>query len=337
MSRPPITVALTGDVMLGRLVNEVISQQGFGYPWGDMLPALHRADLVFINLECALTSATERWSGDPDKPFFFRADPAVVETLRIGHVRFASLANNHIMDFGTTGLLDTIAALDEAGIAHAGAGPTIDAASAPAVLSSGGWRVAVVAFAEYPQAWCATNDAPGMCLTPVSVRPHDFGVIETALLRARAVADLVILSIHWGPNMRLRPPPGFRDFAHRVLRAGADVFWGHSAHLTQGIELVEGKPILYDTGDFVDDYAVDPVLRNDFSALFLLRVKPPVVERIELVPALIDHTRVTRATGQAREAIVHRLTGLSREFGTVLVDGPDGLLVDGLAANGTAR
>lgn len=118
----------------------------------------------------------------------------------------------------------------------------------------------------------------------------------------------------------MRPPPDFQDFAHGVLEAGADVFWGDSAHLLQGIELVDGKVILYDTGDFVDDYAINSVARNDFSALFLLRMIPHAGERIEIIPALIGDIMVTRATGSTRQEIVERLSELSAEFGTTLHD-----------------
>jgi poly-gamma-glutamate capsule biosynthesis protein CapA/YwtB (metallophosphatase superfamily) len=327
VAREPFTLALTGDVMLGRLVSDVIVRRGYAYPWGDMLPALRSADLLCVNLECALTRVTERWQGDRWKPFFFRAEPQAVETLRIGGVSFASLANNHIIDFGTAGLLETQDVLTKAGIAHAGAGTNLVSASAPAVIQVRGWRVAVVAFADYPEAWCATDTAPGMCFTPVSPHAKDFASVERAIAAARAAADLVVFSIHWGPNMRLRPPLAFQDFAHSVLEAGADVFWGHSAHLLQGIEQVHGKPIFYDTGDFVDDYAVDPTLRNDFSALFLLRCAPPAVERIEIIPALIREMQVVRATGPERTAIVRRVTDLSAELGTTLTDGEGGLTV----------
>jgi len=98
---------------------------------------VREADLLCINLECAPTRETQRWRGHPRKAFFFRADPAAVEVLRAAGVRFAGLANNHIGDFDTAGLLETIAVLDSAGIAHAGAGADLDAARAPAVLATG--------------------------------------------------------------------------------------------------------------------------------------------------------------------------------------------------------
>ena len=86
-----------------------------------------------------------------------------------------------------------------------------------------------------------------------------------------------------------------------MIDAGADVFWGHSAHVVQGVEIWHDKPILYDTGDFVDDYAVDPELRNDLSALFLLRAGPPAIERIDVVPVAIGRCQVNRARGAERE------------------------------------
>ena len=234
---PSLTLALAGDVMLGRLVNPMIAEHGFAYPWGDLLPAVRGADCFLINLECALTDHTERWRDGGHKPFYFRADPHVVETLRLAGVDFASLANNHAADFDMAGLLDTVRHLDEAGIAHAGAGGDLAAARAPAFLTAAEWRIGVVAFADHPAVWAAGPTSPGINYTPVSLASSHFAAIEDALAIAREQADLVIFSIHWGPNSGSRPTSAFRDFARRVIETGADVFWGHSAHVVQGIEV----------------------------------------------------------------------------------------------------
>ncbi len=319
MSRS-VTLAIAGDVMLGRLVNEVIAREGFAYPWDDLLPTLRQVDAFLINLECALTSRTERWHDGAYKAFYFRAEPEVVETLQIGRVDFACLANNHIGDFGLEGLLETVAVLDRVGIAHAGAGADPIAAAAPARLTVGGWRIAILAYADYPEEWAAAPGRPGINYTPVSLAPEDLAPIERAVATARETADLVIFTIHWGPNMRARPTDTFRAFARRVIDAGADLFWGHSAHVVQGIEFWHGKPILYDTGDFVDDYAVDEALRNDLSALFLATARPPAVERLELLPVEIRRMQVTLAEGPARDWIARRLATLCAEMGTRLVD-----------------
>jgi poly-gamma-glutamate capsule biosynthesis protein CapA/YwtB (metallophosphatase superfamily) len=313
---PSLTLALVGDVMLGRVVNRMIAAHGVAYPWGDVLPAVRGADRFLINLECALTDHTERWRDGGHKPFYFRANPRVVETLRIAGVDFASLANNHAADFGMIGLLDTVRHLDEVGIAHAGAGGDLVAARETAFLTAAPWRIAVVAFADHPAVWAAGPTSPGINVTAVSLASDHFGAIAHALAIARRQADLVIFSIHWGPNMRARPTPVFRDFARRVIEAGADIFWGHSAHVVQGIEIWHGKPILYDTGDFVDDYAVDPELRNDLSGLFLIRARPPAIARIDIVPVAIGRCQVNRARGAERDWFRERFTSLCAELGT---------------------
>jgi poly-gamma-glutamate synthesis protein (capsule biosynthesis protein) len=309
------TIGLTGDVMLGRLVNDVIHEKGFAYPWGDMLPLLRRPDLLLINLECTLTGATRPARDGWDKAFHFRADPAVAETLRLAGVDFVSLANNHGGDFGSEGLRETVRVLDAAGIRHAGAGVNGEEARRPAVLTVQGWRVAVVAFADYPAQWAA-SDGPGINYTPVSTEPGHLGRIQAVVGEASAQADFVVFSIHWGPNMRERPTPAFRDFAPSVIDAGADVFWGHSAHIVQGLELWNGRPILYDTGDFVDDYAVDPELRNDLCALFVLEVSPPHVGRIELIPVKIEDMQVNQARGGDRAWLIQHFTQLCAELAT---------------------
>ena len=318
--RAPATLALAGEVMLGRLVNEAIAREGFAYPWGNILSSLKPADLFLINLECALTIQTERWHDRGHyKPFYFRAEPSVVQTMKIGRVDFASLANNHAVDFGIEGMLETVAVLDRAGIAHGGAGRDLASARAPARLAAGELQVTLLAFADYPVAWAATPTSPGINYTPVSVAPEDFAVIESALAAARQEGGLVVFSIHWGPNMRSRPTQMFRDFAHRVIDAGADIFWGHSAHVVQGIEVYGGKLILYDTGDFIDDYAVTAELRNDLSALFLVRVASSRIVGVELVPVRINKMQVNLSAGQDREWFVRRLTSLCVEMGTELV------------------
>ena len=302
----PLTLIFAGDVMLGRGVDEKLQHESAAYPWGDLLPVLESADLLLANLECALTDRTERWTDGGYKPFYFRARPHAVNALVAGRVGFVSLANNHVGDFGWEGLQDTLAVLNRAGIAHAGAGADRADAHEPARLVLHGARVSVLAFADYPAEWRATATSPGMNYTPVSLDPEDFTEVARQIAAARERADCVIFSIHWGPNMRAWPSNEFRAFARAVIDAGADVFWGHSAHVVHGVEFHHGHPILYDTGDLMDDYAVDPHLRNDLSALFVVHLRPPAVESVEIVPVQIADMQVKLASGPAREWFVHR-------------------------------
>jgi poly-gamma-glutamate synthesis protein (capsule biosynthesis protein) len=327
--RPPgIAIALAGDVMLGRLVNDVIRGRGFGHPWGDILPVIRHSDLFLVNLECALTAHTQHWTDGEEKAFYFRADPPVVQTLQISGVDFASLANNHAGDFETAGLVETLRVLDGAGIAHAGAGRNLAEAALPAVLTADRYRIGIIAFTDYPVAWAAAPGRPGVNYTKVSIHPKHFGKIESGIRAARALADLVIFSIHWGPNMVSRPSPEFKEFARAVIDAGADVFWGHSAHVVHGVEVWHGKPILYDTGDFVDDYMVDRDLRNDLSALFLLHARPPAVDEVELVPVKIDAMRVNRAHGAERDWFARRFSGLCAEMSTPVRSSDERLIIE---------
>jgi poly-gamma-glutamate synthesis protein (capsule biosynthesis protein) len=134
--------------------------------------------------------------------------------------------------------------------------------------------------------------------------------------------------MHWGPNMVQRPSPLFRAFAHAVMDAGADLLFGHSAHIFQGIEIYRGRPIVYDAGDFVDDYAVDPVLRNDQGVLFRLHVAQGAVRRIELDPVVIENCQVNLATRATHQAVAERIQALSAEMGTQVHRAGDRLWID---------
>ena len=100
---------------------------------------------------------------------------------------------------------------------------------------------------------------------------------------------------------------------------GADVYYGHSAHVFQGVEIYRGKPILYDTGDFIDDYAVHPKLRNDWSFLFKISLEGSEFRRLELFPVTLPYTRAQLAKGSEQEAILVRMERLSGEMGTAFV------------------
>ncbi len=176
-----LAIALAGDVMLGRGVNEMIPISGFAHPWGDILPAIKESDAFLANLECALTSHTKHWTNGEEKAFYFRADPRVVRTLQIAGLDFVSLANNHAGDFGEEGLLQTIAVLDHAGIAHAGAGRSLADARRPAIIQAGGYRLAVIAFADYPVAWAATPWRAGINYTKVSTAAEQFTKIKASV------------------------------------------------------------------------------------------------------------------------------------------------------------
>jgi poly-gamma-glutamate synthesis protein (capsule biosynthesis protein) len=313
--------------MLGRDVDAMILENGPLYPWGDLLPLLQTADLLLINLESVIAEGGEPFQ--PPRVFYLRADPKAIEVLTRAGVDYVTLSNNHTMDFQEPALLETIHHLDEYGIAHAGAGADIEEASRFAMLEARGIRVGVVAFADHYEEYAATEDSAGTNVISISVEGPHFSRVERAIDAVRAAgADLVVFSIHWGPNMRHVPPPEFREFARAVIDAGADIFHGHSAHVFQGIEIYEGKPILYDTGDLIDDYYAFEQHRNDQQLLFLITATGSGVEGIELVPVLISNSQVNVADVTAFDQIYHRIRDLSAAMGTEVRREGDRLVID---------
>jgi poly-gamma-glutamate capsule biosynthesis protein CapA/YwtB (metallophosphatase superfamily) len=327
-----ITLVLIGDVMLGRGVNEALkSDTRPEQPWGDVLPLLTSADLRIVNLECAITDHQRRWMRTP-KVFHFRADPSAVEVLRAARVDGCSLANNHTLDFEERGLLDTLKHLEAAGIRYAGAGRNMEEAARPALLKARpdhAGRVALVAFTDNEPPFAAGPDRPGTNYLPVLLEPQVLDRVEAVMAGAReAGAETIVFSNHWGPNMVERPPDLFRRFARAAVDRGADVYYGHSAHVFQGVEIYRGKPILYDTGDFVDDYAVDERLRNDRSFLFKFSLEEGTLRRLELFPVRLHYARTELAAGTEREAIFDRMESLSGEMGTEFVRREDRLVFE---------
>src|ERR671910_572218 len=169
-----ITLALTGDVMLGRGVAEALDGRMHPEePWGDVMPLMDAADLRIINLECAITDNEQPWMRSP-KVFHFRAQPSAIETLLTARIEVCSLANNHTLDFEEQGLLDTLEHLDAAGIRHAGAGRNQEEAVDPAILivpADHTHRVALLAFTDNEPSFAAGTDRPGTNYLPVSRRP----------------------------------------------------------------------------------------------------------------------------------------------------------------------
>jgi poly-gamma-glutamate capsule biosynthesis protein CapA/YwtB (metallophosphatase superfamily) len=277
------------------------------------LPLLERPSWLLVNLECALTVCERR--GPKAAPvFFFRAPPERgVAALRAAHVSCVNLANNHVLDFGVAGLLETLATLDRAGIAHVGAGANLADASAARLFSLGRRRLAVLGFTDNEPDWAASRTRPGVHYVPLDPRDSAFAALLDRICTARAQADLVVVSAHWGPNMREHPRAAARRAARLLVEAGAGVVHGHSAHVVQGVELIEGQPVLYDCGGLVDDYAVDPLLRNDWSFLFLL---DPERGELRAVPLQLDLCQTRAAPPAAAPTMCARLLERCWELAT---------------------
>lgn len=320
-----LCLAFLGDVMLGRGVSRSLRQHGPEWFWGDTLPVLRAADAVFANLESPITSSLKRWNRGW-KMFHFRADPAAVRILECGRVRFVCLANNHMLDFAEQGLFDTLDALDAAGIRHAGAGRDATTAATPALLELPGLVVGLIAATDNMREFAAGPNKAGVNFTAFTPDTAGLNWLRQAVAELRqAGAALVVLSLHWGPNMRRSPNRRFRAFAHTAIDSGVDVVHGHSAHVVQAIERHGNGIILYDTGNFIDDYWKFPLRRTIWSFIFLLQVTAGRLTKLQLVPVLLHASPLGLAKGATSHAIKGHMMSLCAKFGTPLIDTPDGL------------
>jgi poly-gamma-glutamate capsule biosynthesis protein CapA/YwtB (metallophosphatase superfamily) len=321
-----VTIAFGGDAMLGRMVGRELLGRPPDTSWEKpLLDLLATADATIVNLECCISERGEPWPA-PGKPFFFRAPPVATGVLRAAGVRAVWLANNHALDFGTTALLDTFNHLAAAGIAWAGAGMNAEEARRGTVVDIGGTRLGLVGWADHPADYGAMADSPGTAW----VDPQDLARdgppawLVAEIGRLAAECDIVAVGPHWGPNMSLRPQAHHPVVARALVRAGASIIVGHSAHVVQPVALVDGAPVCYDLGDLLDDYAIDEDLRNDLGLLALFTPG----ERLELIPLRLHYTRTGLATGDDRQLIVGRLTSAASRSGLPLHAADDRLVVD---------
>ena len=293
-------LALAGDTMLGRgVARELARRPAESLVTAEIAELTRAADVCVLNLECCIS---ERGQPAP-KTFTFRAPPTAVETLAYLGVDCVTLANNHALDYGVEALLDTFAHLRDAGIRSVGAGADVEQARAPLILDG----LQVVAFSDHPAAFAAGPDRPGIAYADIRGGMPDW-LLELA-------AGALVLP-HWGPNMTSAPLPFVRAAARGLREAGATLVAGTSAHVFHG---VDGR-VLYDLGDFVDDYAVDRRLRNDLGLLFLVDLDPDGPRRIEAVPLRLEYAHTRLAHGREADWIRRRFHEACAAFGTEVAE-----------------
>jgi poly-gamma-glutamate capsule biosynthesis protein CapA/YwtB (metallophosphatase superfamily) len=311
-----LTLALAGDTMLGRGVAERLDEDP-GAPLLDpaLVEVARSADLFLLNLECCV-SGRGAPIDEPGKPFFFRAPPLAAERLAELGVAAVTLANNHVLDFGPDAFADTLLHLEAAGIATVGAGPDRGAARSGTTLSAADHRLRVVAVADHPASYAAGRNRPGIAFADLAA-----GGVPAWLRDAAAPADgeYVLIEAHWGPNMTPAPVPHVRAAAAALESAGATLVTGHSAHVPHG---VRGRT-LFDLGDFLDDYAVDPWLRNDLSLLWLVELGADGPRSVEGVPVRLEYAFTRPADGAETEELAVLVGERCAALGTnvELVDG----------------
>ena len=360
----PVRTLLCGDVMTGRGVDQILPHPSdprlferwatsaadyvrlaerangpigrgasFDYPWGEATHAWRDAapDLMIVNLETAVTRSNRHAL----KGVNYRMSPDNVGCLAAAGIDACALANNHVLDWGREGLNDTLAALKGAGIRPVGAGRDLREACAPTILEAGRHsRVLLIACAVadsgVPTSWAARNDHSGVNLIDLSD-----GVVEAmaaSLETVRRPGDIAVVSIHWGPNWGYDIGADQRRFAHALIRrAGVSIVHGHSSHHPKGVEVCDGRLILYGCGDFLNDYegiAGHEAFRGDLVAAYLASVDPRNgrLTGLDILPFRIRRLRLQRLADDDLAWLSARLDRECARLGTRIVPGASGRL-----------
>ena len=316
-TKRPVQLAIVGDCMLGRGVNQALARKPPEFPWGDTLPLLRRADGRICNLECVLSDVGKPWA-EYEKAFYFQSAAKNSAVLNAARINGVSIANNHVLDYGYDALRQMLDILDGASIAHSGAGADLARASQIARFEIQGWRIGLLAFTDNEPPWEATAQRPGTFYMPVDLQDQRAQNLLN-IVRGRTDLDILIISAHWGSNWGFTPPKEHVQFAHALIDAGADIIFGHSCHVFRGIELYRDRPILYSTGNFVDDYAIDPVERNDQSFIFMVELRDGVPLRLRLHPTMIEYCQARLAREDEAQDIAAKMQKLCAALGTAML------------------
>jgi poly-gamma-glutamate capsule biosynthesis protein CapA/YwtB (metallophosphatase superfamily) len=351
-----ITLFLCGDLMTGRGIDQILplsnppvlfesyvrdarmyvslaerrngsipDKADYRYLWGQALKILDeiRPAARIVNLETSVTTSEEFW---PNKGIHYRMHPANVELLKAAAIDACVLANNHVIDLGFRGLLETLGTLRRAGIKVAGAGETEGQAASPAILEvAPGMRIALFGYgmesSGVPKAWAARADSPGVNFLADLSPKAAAEVIETIRRQSRP-EDLVIFSVHWGGNWGYDVPEEQVLFARRLIDSGVvDVVHGHSSHHVRPLEIYRGKLIIYGAGDFLNDYEGiegNESYRDDLVLMYFPTLESGTgrLTRLRMIPLQIFRFSLRRASMADTAWLKQVINRESSQFGT---------------------
>ncbi|RPI48122.1 MAG: CapA family protein [Acidobacteria bacterium] len=364
MDETAVTLFLAGDVMTGRGVDQILghpsnpelhepyvsdareyvrlAEQVTGplprgvssdYIWGDGLAEWKRMAPAarVVNLETSITRSDQH---EP-KGINYRMHPDNIGCLRAAAIDICIVANNHVLDYGPQGLVETLEALERAGIRSVGAGRNRDAAVRAVVHALPGGRHLIVGACAHdssgvPDDWAALSQEPGINLLP-DLSDDTATDVAGRVARDKLPGDVAAMSIHWGGNWGYDVPRQHISFAHRLVEGGIDIVYGHSSHHVRPIEIYRDRLILYGCGDFIDDYegiAGHEEYRDDLVLMFFPSLSPQTGQllTLEMTPLQIRRMRLNRASQADLRWICDRVNTVSRRFGTQMSPTEQGTL-----------
>ncbi|MCR5468969.1 MAG: CapA family protein [Lachnospiraceae bacterium] len=239
------TLVFTGDILLGDRTLPLYQASGIdGILSNDLQNLMNSADICMVNEEFPFST---RGVKAEDKQFTFRTDPVYVTALTDMGIDIVTLANNHVLDYGTDALLDTFDTLDNAGIIYSGAGANATRAAELETINANGIDFGFLSASRvWPLAsWEATDTNPGCFGT------YDPAKLIAAIKEARDKCDYLTVFVHWGIERQSHPEDYQVNMAKMYIEAGADLVIGSHPHCLQGIQFFDGKPVFYSLGNFI--------------------------------------------------------------------------------------
>ena len=317
LAEPPLSVIAVGDIMIGGRAKHVVARHGAAYAFDAVEPILQRAGIVMGNLEGPLARVARR---EP-RNHSYRLNPDIGVALKRVGIHVLTLANNHLLDCGRAGVLETLEGLARAGIDALGAGVDERAAHAPVIRQAGRWRVGFLGY-YWNRRCAATRRLPGSAMDP-------FEALEADIRRLRDLVDRIVVTFHWGIPYEREPSAEDRAKARFAVDCGADAVIGHHPHIVQPFEIHADRPIFYSVGNFAfgsGNSRAEGVLLGlrfdddrtsvDIYPLYVKNRDP----RVSYQPKLL--------AGESAARVLHRLAKISGASGKSLrVDGARGRLI----------
>ncbi len=298
---PRVNLTFVGDVMFASKVDDLLQKNGYDYPYKHVKPYLEKADITVANLETPITTR----GAAQEKEYVYRSSPKALPELKRAGVDLVNLANNHSMDYGVEGLLDTLGYLEAQDIKRVGAGRNADEAYQHVIIEQKGMKIAFLGFSRVipDTSWYAGKSKPGMAET------YSTKLAFEAIGKARAEADLVVVIAHWGEERKAYPVKSQTDLARQYIDQGADLIVASHPHVVQGFEQYKGKWIAYSMGNFIFTTNDNP---NTWESMIL--EASCTKERncdLSMVPILTKWAQPIPMVNEDRDKLFEKLTNLS--------------------------
>lgn len=309
---PTVTLHFAGDVQFSGKVEQRLEKNGFDFPYQYLGNLFRKDDLTIANLETPVTTAGV---GALNKTYVYKSSPKALTALAAAGIDAVNLANNHILDQGIGGLMDTLKYLDGQGIAHAGAGRNAQEAYAPHYFERKGIKIALLGAARViPEAnWNAGPKQPGVA------GAYDSAAIVKSIRQARMQADLVVVIAHWGKERAAVLEPHQTELSHAFIDAGADLVIGGHPHVLQGMEQYKGKWIAYSTGNFIFSKSTVPATWD--TAIFQATCTRYGACDMKLIPCRAELGQPIPLQGAEASNILQRVAALSPKNVSIGVNG----------------